>query len=64
MAIDSTVDPNNFTRLVIALEHWIQTGEILAACLEKTGDTANFQRIRDVQQNVEKIKKTIAQMRG
>ncbi len=36
---DNTIDPNNFTRVTLALERWIKTGEILAACLEKSGDT-------------------------
>jgi len=61
---DTTLDPNNFTRVTLALERWIKTGEILAACLEKSGDTSNFQRVRAIQAHVQKLQETISQLRG
>jgi hypothetical protein len=61
---DTTLDPSNFTRVTLALERWIKTGEILATCLEKSGDTANFQRVRAIQSHVQKLQETISQLRG
>jgi hypothetical protein len=60
----TTIDPNNFTRLVVAIERWSKTGEILVTCIEKAGDTANVQRIRALQENVQTIQKLVAQLRG
>jgi hypothetical protein len=62
--VDSTVDPNNFSRLTVALERWARTGEIIVTCIEKTGDTANFQRIRALKENVQQLQQLISQLRG
>jgi hypothetical protein len=59
-----TIDPNNFSRLTVALERWIHTGEILVTCIEKTGDTANVQRVRALKDNVQLIQQLVAQLRG
>lgn len=60
----STIDPNNFSRLTVALERWIRTGEILVTCIEKTGDTANVQRVRALKENVQLLQQLITQLRG
>jgi hypothetical protein len=62
--VGTTSDPNNFSRLTVALERWIRTGEILVACIEKTGDTANVQRVRALKDNVQLIQQLVAQLRG
>jgi hypothetical protein len=62
--VGTTLDPNNFSRLTVALERWIRTGEILVTCIEKTGDTANVQRVRALKDNVQLIQQLVAQLRG
>lgn len=67
MTAESTVDPNNFSRIAIALERWIKTGDVLIACIEKSGAStspAHQQRIRALQQHAEKLRNTITQLKG
>jgi hypothetical protein len=58
------IDPNNFNRVVLAIERWIKTGDVLVACLERAGDSANAQRVQTLKTHVQKLQETITQLRG
>ena len=64
MTPTNLVTEPNLTRIYVALDRWLGTGEILVQALEKIGDTGTMPRFREAKQNIQTLREIVSQLRG